>query len=40
MNTIGRFEAILKRQRQLFFSNIAASSALAGCLCVSLLALL
>ena len=40
MNTTGRFEAVLKRQRQLFFTNLAATTALAGSLCVSLLALL
>jgi hypothetical protein len=38
--TIERFEAILRRQRALFVANIAASTALAGSLCVSLLALL
>jgi len=40
MNTMERFEAILKRQRRMFFSNLAATTALAGSLCVSLLALL
>ena len=40
MNTMERFEAILKRQRQMFFTNLAATSALAATLCVSLLALL
>jgi len=40
MNTMERLEAILKRQRRMFFSNLAATTALAGSLCVSLLALL
>jgi hypothetical protein len=35
-----RFEAILRRQRQLIVANVAATTALAGSLCVSLLALL
>jgi hypothetical protein len=40
MNTMERFEAILKRQRRMFITNLAATSVLAGSLCVSLLALL
>jgi hypothetical protein len=40
MNTMERLEAILKRQRLMFISNLAATSALAASLCVSLLALL
>jgi hypothetical protein len=35
-----RFDAILKRQRQLLLTNVAATTALAGSLCASLLALL
>jgi hypothetical protein len=33
-------EAVLRRQRHLIFANVAAATALAGSLCVSLLALL
>jgi hypothetical protein len=40
MNTMERFEAILRRQRRMFVENLAATTALAGSLCVSLLALL
>ncbi len=35
-----RLDAILRRQKQLFFANIAATTVLASTLCVSLLALL
>jgi len=39
MTTSG-FDVILRRQRQLLVANLAATMALAGSLCVSLLALL
>jgi hypothetical protein len=40
MNTIERFDSILRRQRRILVENLGAVSALAGSLCVSLLALL
>jgi hypothetical protein len=40
MNKMERLEAVLRRQRRILVENLAATTVLAGSLCVSLLALL